>query len=263
MSLSPGLELNRYNLVDTANGARHKVSRKAYHALDLLRFPISSELWMESGAVQKLRKKQAIRLLIQVDQLSGLTVRRKVKAAILVRLKRLLLTVRGVPLAHNVDRQSARTLNLARLVLKSSRVTLLSLLPLGILLYGANMPMKSFMITQCIFLTAILLTTFAHELTHWLLLGDDRKDAVFVRRGLRLAVLHKKQSRSSEVRSAVMGPAAGLCCGVLGAALIAALGGEMQLALTSVAAGSFHVASWLPAYGDGKTLLSGLVQKHA
>ena len=263
LSLSPGLGLTRYTLTDTANGARHKLSRGAYHVLDLLRYPISIELWMQSSAVQKLGKKRAVQLLVQIDGLSGLTVSRLKIRSITLMHKRLLLATRGIPLAHNLDRQKASAASLAKQIHKSSRILVFSLLPLGVLLYGANMPVRSFLIAQSLFLVAIAVTTFIHEYTHWILLGSDRRNAVFVRRGLRLGLLHRTQTRSNELRSALLGPLLGLLSGVAGACVITLLGGETQLALTSLVVGSFHIASWLPAYGDGKTLVTEWSQKYA
>lgn len=263
LSLSPGLELYRYTLVDTASGARHKVSRSAYHTLDLLRYPISIELWLQSGAVQNLQKKQAIKLLLLVDQLSGLTVTRSRMQGISLRVRRLLSSAKGMPLSHNLERYPATIVNLVRLMVHTYKLLGLTIFFVAVLMYGANMPVSDYLISQGVFLLVLFSSSIVHEIVHWWLLGQARRDVVFVRRGLRIGVLCPAQTDSREFRSAIYGPLSGLLSGVGISIGFYVLSGNVEILLSGIIAGSFHVVSWLPMYGDGKTLVSKWAVRYA
>ncbi|MGF7229155.1 MAG: hypothetical protein ACQR33_04180 [Candidatus Saccharibacteria bacterium] len=107
-----------------------------------------------------------------------------------------------------------------------------------------------------LFLSSII----AHEWVHILCIEQSRRQSIVVQKGAYLRTIHQKISRGQELYVAVAGPCAGV--------FVASIGTTQAFAtyhvpfaiigcLTTVA----HMASLLPWYADGKSVVHALLSK--
>jgi hypothetical protein len=127
--------------------------------------------------------------------------------------------------------------------------------------YGLSVPAAAGIIVYA--LACLWLTTVIHELTHWWLLGKYKTQSVFIRKGLRIGILHKPARATAELMSAILGPVTGAS----GAALLGWLGAVRRIGPgawpVALSCSLFHLCSLLPAYGDGSAIINSLRYIHA
>lgn len=100
---------------------------------------------------------------------------------------------------------------------------------------------------------------YFHELAHWLVIRRAGTRAILLQHGLRLGIVHRELEPLSEIFSAVAGPVAGLSWAVAGA-FGAMAAGYTELAILGYVIAAFHLASFTPGYGDGRSLTKATQQ---
>lgn len=259
VSLSPGLKLQRGVLYDAATGANHIVASPALRSVELLASGRTVQDWIESNELDQFASLEILKFL---DSIAGVSIKRTLVSSIRVRRYRLDLLVRGLPVAVNSKRYNPTLVSLARMVGSATTPICIIILFGIILVYGANLSVSSYLMTQTIFILSLIISTILHEATHWKITGQDVGGA-FVRRGLRLGFLHGSLPGVLEVRSAIFGPIAG----TLGAAtvgfVVLLFRAPLAVAVSAWLVAAFHLLSWLPFYGDGQTLIKEWRIRHA
>lgn len=102
-------------------------------------------------------------------------------------------------------------------------------------------------------LSLFTISMFAHEKAHLYLLNKYGQSSIVLRGFLRLGIVHKKMGRRQELNVAIIGPAAGICVAMF-AVLANVLLAEELLALIGCIVAILHLLSFVPWYGDGKTI---------
>jgi hypothetical protein len=90
---------------------------------------------------------------------------------------------------------------------------------------------------------------------HWLFIGRDRAEAIFLRRGLRLGILHRPLEGWQELGSAFFGPVAGLLSSLCIGFVMSIMMAWPAVWFISLSCGFFHLISLLPIYGDGQAIM--------
>lgn len=259
VSLSPGFDLRGNVLYDVATGANHTVATPALRSVELLASGRTVQDWIESN---ELDQSASLEILQFLDSIAGLSIKLTLVNTTRVRWYRLNLLVRGLPVAVNSKRYDPTLVSLVRMVGSATSQICIIILFGIILVYGANLSISLYLMTQTIFILSLIISTILHEATHWKITGREAEGA-FVRRGLRLGFLHGLISRELEVRSAFFGPLAG----TLGAATVGFVVLLFRAPLAVIApawlVAAFHLLSWLPFYGDGQTLIKEWRIRHA
>lgn len=250
VSLSAGLHVHGLLLVDEATGVRHRIASSARMALELLKSPILLEDWINNPLVKVLGTGPSLGLLLSLDDIAGLTTRRPI-----LRRLRFVSTIKyfvatGILPARSASRYTASWHGLVKMILRASLPIITSTAMVAVLAYGANISMIGFMQTQTYFLLSLLVSTALHEAVHWRVAGQG----VFVRRGLRIGLLHAPLHPRQELTSALGGPLVGVLVSLFYWTALAMQGtsifGHLSLLLVAV----FHMCSWLPWYGDGQVV---------
>lgn len=248
MSLSVGLRVHGLLLIDQATGACHRLAADARRPAEALMRPVLVQDWLARPDVQRLGYGPALGLLHNINDIAGLTIQSSRRIySIYWRLR---LVAMGAYPSRPAYRHSTSIAGLIHVVAVAS-LPIIAAATIGMILaYGANVSMPGFVQTQLLFLASLLASTAVHEAAHWWLAGSG----MFIRRGLRLGLLHPPLSPRKELVSAVVGPLAGMLCAVCFWLFLATLGttifGHVSLMLVMV----FHACSWLPWYGDGQAL---------
>ena len=252
LSLAVGLRLvGSSTLVDEPAGARHKLSAKAHNALKNLRQPIAVRDWQRRSG---LSDQQAMQLILFLDSIAGLSIKRKVASKLRLMFLRFKLMLGGIKLTTGACRFEGNywgiTLAVARALTPVS-LTLVAVLTLG---YLGGVFGLSFAIAQILMLVTVLVTTLLHESVHLYFARRVNLPAVVIARRVRVGVLHPMLPPNIELVSALLGPISGIIFSSIIAIVLHLFNySEVMVGFTGIVA-VFHVFSWVPEYGDGATI---------
>lgn len=256
MSLSNEFILNNESLADQCLGAKHQLSPRAVDAI-LLFSATSYEEWTKSCA---LGSAEANELLAFLDKIGALRVHRTRSNLLKFQLARLAWLLNGVKAIEPTYRRKAAFLSILVATLRSTKLLWLSWLPLLVLAYGSGaFDFGRFAGITSFSLLAIITGIVVHEYSHVFVANLRNTPSSVIQQGLRLGVLHLPLRKRDELLSAIIGPLTGMYVSVL-----MGLAGTLvdpQLLTFGALAGSLHIASWLPWYGDGVTITKLLRKK--
>lgn len=258
ISLSPDFIVNKTFITDTANGAIHSISNKAYIAVMHITHQRKIDEWMWYMKQKHIADKQIYDLLFQLNNVGALKIRRSIVSRFHFFIQRIKYGVRGVHLQTLCTRESANIKGLCKIVGVALAPVGIIVLITSIVEYGANFNQSMYLITNSIFLIVLFLSTVLHEYVHIFLARNYSTNVTLIRKGLRLGVLHRTLPASNEITSVIAGPVTGFLFSVCMSYILFYYFDLLYPALFSVAVGIFHICSWLPNSGDGKVLLQFL-----
>ncbi len=250
VSLSVGLRVHGLILVDQATNVRHSLAVEARRPMEMLQHPILLEKWLRQPAVRALGRGPALGLLLSLNDIAGLNVKRTWYSTLRLLPRQFRLISRGLAVMRAARRFMASWQGLAYMIFEAAVPIICNIVAVTFLAYGANIPLADFIQIQLFFLLSLLTSTALHEAVHWRI----ARQGVFVRRGLRIGLLHPPLLPMHEKASALVGPVAGMLVALLFWACLAVLStstfGHFSMLLVVV----FHACSWLPWYGDGQAV---------
>ena len=262
LSLSEGLTVRADVLNDQAINANHQLSIHTARPLRDLVTGIEAMQWFERGCGYGLTPNQLADILIFLNDIGGLRVSRKLRAAVRVAVLRIGYQMRGVSLRAVGHRFPGTFSGVVRAVSQSivSIVCMLSIV--GFFSYGANLSPNFYIMANIIFLFALFVSTIAHEYVHVLLVRSRVSTPIVLRRGLRIGVIHVHSSKRSEIVSALLGPLAGVVSASAISIIVYVLPVPHPAWQLALLVAVFHVFSWLPSYGDGRALQHTLMRRN-
>lgn len=254
VSLSPWLCVEGNKLIDSTVGVSHRLRPKAFQ---LVRALVDGSVfgdWRKLAVTQGAADAELAQLISGLNHIGGLQIKRTFRGwkqwfRCLVRtiwfgqLPRP-QTVTTIASPTNIAVQTFLAMKWL-FILAPTMITLLC----GI---GYDLGTAIFLVVCGLF--CLWVSTLVHEIVHWIILGRQRKEAVFMRRGLRLGMLHKEQSVPRELTSAIAGPLSGVCISLMISLVVLRIGGQSELWFMGLSCALFHALSLLPAYGDGATI---------
>lgn len=253
VSLSPSLCVNNNSLSDAATGSLHGLHPKAVMAIAQLQKPIVAGDWVKVIKKSDISDRQITELIWFINSIGGWKIKRGLTGTAKNWYKRAGMQLVGLKTQTIARRERATFRNITTVVIRSCLPIVCLSLILSVLLYGANFPLKSLAGLMFSFFLLLIISTVAHEYTH-LLTTHRRKSAAVLQRGLRLGILHEPQSRQREFASAILGPIAGILSALLVGVLISTARQEANILKLSWLVSAFHLASWMPIYGDGQAI---------
>jgi len=208
----------------------------------------------ESGVANQ----ELIETLGFLNKIGALLVKRSKNSS----LRALIIYIRdiifGVRHATLTWRRPFNILFLAVGVARASWLVLL-LVPLSLMLFAVS-GLATFtrilelgLVFDVLFVTSMTL----HELAHGIIIRRTTNRVVVMQAGMRIGLVHIALPQKIEVVSALAGPLAGfMLAGLVG--VLFSLESEVVMAIVAFMVAITHIASFLPGYGDGDTLLAAL-----
>jgi small-conductance mechanosensitive channel len=242
ISLHSSLQLEGNRLIDQVNDARHRVSEPVVPALRALSAPIEAEEWLAQLHDLELGQAQTVQLVNTLAGLGAFTIRRSWRDTLRQPFIRLVLRRHGLTPAVALQRRALTPLALFTTTARSLAGTWLALVA-AVLVWSLLYP-EAWLIGLRGGV-ALWLSVLAHEAAHaWPL---RRLQPMILQGGWHMGLLHRRDTPSREIVSAVSGPLAGaLACVILLPAPWATAGVIL------------HLLSLLPQTSDGRTLWTRL-----
>lgn len=260
VSLSPSLILSVGYLVDTANGARHRIRLEAYKALRPLQKGMGGRAWSDHLQSLGLGDSAISEMVLFINNIGGFEVGRSAWSKIRQLFTRAGYFFIGTTLSIPARRFVADDRGLRRAVTHAVLpVALLSTIVMG-LAWCAGLLTLAMSLSGALFIGLLWLTTIAHEYAHIALAGKQQ-GVVVLQRGLRIGVLHKSLSPAKELASALVGPLTGAVTAVAIGVLLSMFTGLVHGLELGFLIAAFHIYSWSPSYGDGKVIRTRIRRK--
>ena len=258
VSLSPCFEVSGNYLVDNTTGARHLLHANAKRYIEFFykKWTLGDYLAIK-GVKIGLTSAQQSEVLLFLNSEAALLRQRSFGG----RLHALLRSVRRLSSRTNsanlAGRYPATTPSLILLSVRSVIPIVIAGLSSALLWYGTGLvTMRRAIGLLVVFCGTLLLSLVLHEAVHIVIARRSTKRIKLVKRGLRIGVMHAELRNSQEMLSAVLGPLCGATSALL-LGFVPLLDAPLVLPVCLLVA-SFHLVSWLPFYGDGKTLFRTL-----
>lgn len=255
LRLVEGLRIEGAVLVDEVTSARHKLRQPAPTLLPSLQSGVTLQKWFDECRLYDVSRLRAVRMLLSLNDIAGLRRHRKLRYTIPIFLKWIDVYRFGMVPVRLAGRYpgTGSGLVVACMMAVTPLAGIATLFWLAGIAFGI-FPLVS-MALLVVWLSTVFVSTLLHEWAHWRI--ALRQSAVcFVRRGLRIGVLHAPLSKKLEQRSALLGPFVGMCTVLLVSGVMHVLSAPHDYIGGVLAISVLHVSSWLPFYGDGKTLLN-------
>ncbi|MCA9344476.1 hypothetical protein KC946_01435 [Candidatus Saccharibacteria bacterium] len=264
LSLAQGLILKGGNLYDSANGARHRLSRSARYVIVPLIQPIS---WQDMRKVlqQKFLPTESIRRVFNfLDGIGGLVIKRSWTGLVADQYYRINVKLHLVSINKPAIRYSGDIRGGIRAITAGMN-SLVGLMILSAFFgYGANISLATVLLIPPVFYLCLLLSTLCHEMVHLYMVNNSRKWGlyipVFLRRGARIGVLHRGMDEVAELSSAFLGPIVGVA--MASCFICLSLIDQLWFSwLIAVSVAIFHLISWLPNFSDGQIIWQAIKER--
>jgi hypothetical protein len=262
VSLSSQLIVKTGTLWDLATNAKHRLAAPADELIhELANRPTFVE-WHQRAKVLGVSDSQFTNLIAGLHDIGGLQIRRDLRARGQWWVTAISSLCFGLRPRVAVHARPASWTAIAGGVW-GAMSSLLSSAPLiGLLLYGLGFSLGTVILMVGVALFELWFSTVVHELSHWLVLGEAGRRAVFIRRGLRLGLLHAPVSRSREITSALVGPLAGAVACLLIGGTLTKMPEFLYGWFVTLSCASFHALSLAPFYSDGESVWKCLRRRH-
>ena len=253
VQLADGLSVEGTALLDAVTGVRHTLRRPAAALLPSLQSGITLQKWIDECRLHDVGRLRAIRMLLSLNEIAGL-----------YRYRNLNFMVRAFPGWIRIFLFGMTPIRLARRypanVQSLSIICARAMVPLVVVTTlfwlvcaSASLISHASIMLLGFWLWVVYVSNLMHELTHWKI-ASQQSAVCFVRRGLRIGVMHAPLTKNLERLSALLGPVVGILTVMLAAILLIVLHVSFQFVEITLTIGLFHALSWLPMYGDGKML---------
>lgn len=262
LTLSSGVRIAGTVLFDEVTGAHHRLREPAPILVQHLQSGVTLQEWLDICRLHNVGRPRAIGVLLSLNQIAGLYRKRSLTRIVPSTLRWLAIYRYGVVPQRLAKRYPG---TYAGLLAAGSRATA----PLAIVTFVAcaalmlgGLPRGKSVGVMTFWLVVLIVSTMAHEWAHWTI-ARRHGSGCFVRRGLRLGVLHAPLPDKEERLSALLGPLTGLVVTTIFCGLLAAMKTPIDTIILLSSIAVFHLCSWLPIYGDGRTLLRARKVGHA
>lgn len=256
VSLSEGLLVTNSYLVDEIAGAKHCISPKARDILEIIMVENQVSTIVNLINDNFINKSDFIEVIIFLNSIGGLKVRRNRVQTILASSTKLAYRLQGIRLKTSASRYKASIISLLKIVLQTMAPICLVTVINVLLLIGSGLNSLPLIKSQILFVLCLFISTVLHEGAHVYVAKRAKSPAILVKRGMRIGVLHKNLSTRNELVSAVAGPLIGIYS-ILIIVFVLKLFGASSLEICMVSVITlFHALSWLPVYGDGAAIIN-------
>lgn len=262
ISLSPSLRIEGNILYDQANGARHIIRSSARTLLGDIRRGSSVTVLADHASLQGVTTRRLTEMILFLDSIGGLEVLRSRNASIRHAVMRTGYKLKGISLRTQGRRFPASLAGLVHAVGNTTQPILNMLIIVAVLSFGANMQPEFYLLGNVTFLIALYLSTITHEYAHIMFARKSGVAPVILQRGLRIGVIHTRQSGELELVSSVVGPLSGAFSAMVIALLVSLVPTGQTAAALALLVAIFHLISWLPSYGDGREILKQIKGEH-
>lgn len=258
VTLSADLSIKNDTLIDNTCGIKHLLNPVAASSVKFLLTKPMYEEWVSFMFRQGLKTSNIYEILEFLNNIGGLVVNRKIKS----KLVRFIDSIKAVTIGAAIQSISERrSSNILGVIIASYKVSLpvliiSSMVALLFLASGLNDINAWFFLPA--FLATVFISLVVHEYAHIYMLNTMDVRSLILTKGLRLGVVHKKLSQSKEMKVAIIGPIAGALSSLVVALAWSYVFQNKSLILIGLIVSAFHFTSWLPLYGDGKTLFNKL-----
>ncbi|HEU4914762.1 MAG TPA: hypothetical protein VFT16_05185 [Candidatus Saccharimonadales bacterium] len=260
--LSGSLTIQGRRVYDTTVGALHCIQPAGTTILAALgNGPIAFAALRHASKNAGVDDTQLSDLLGFLNVTGGLIRRRPVRAhanACKQTVRNLLLGTRYKPL---YVRRRATPLSITKHIIGASwPIITLSILTAGLAAAGGVLPAHECLFICGAWLSIFISSTFLHELSHYLLLRHNHIPTDVIKHGFRCGLLHRQQLPDFEIKTALLGPAAGSVWCILCAAVSFGLHQPSAIAICGIVL-LIQALSLVPWYGDGMSLQAARRQK--
>ncbi|MDQ5886448.1 MAG: hypothetical protein QG628_845 [Patescibacteria group bacterium] len=265
MSLSPSLCIKLNNLCDYSNGARHLLVDKSVRAISMLNSPIKAGTWIAEMHKYEITSDQISEMITFLNAIGALEIRRSFYSGIRFVCEKFSYRLFGVRLVTLTRRRPSDISGLNNSVLAAMAPLIALVFCTSLLEYGAGFSKQVFIYGNIFFVVCLWLSTLAHEQVHIKMSKNGEFQPTVLQKGLRVGILHPPLSESRQLVSALGGPLTGFMVAFL-MAMVVVIVINSKLIVPSIFAtlvAIFHLFSWLPNYGDGKTLVKSIRRYHA
>lgn len=262
LSLSPQMIVSSSYLEDTITHARHGLSKAALQLVSVLKKGKSFKDLYSLALRLQVTDLDFTSFLTDLHDVGGLQLKRQPKGYVQWVVCVVLL------LRYGIRPQSRLVASVATLRGLMSGVLLALKWLLGcapimiILLYGFGYAWSIAAALVIFFLALLWGSTVVHELVHRQFLVKNNSKAIFLRRGLRIGILHPRQSDLREVISAIAGPLSGSLLCLVFVELIGKITYSTEFHFIAWSCAIFHMISLWPAYSDGGIVLRYIKGRH-
>ncbi|MEI6477667.1 MAG: hypothetical protein WCO52_01645 [bacterium] len=254
ISLSPGLRVEKGELVDDATLARHKLHVRAGKALVSLERISSVSEWLTDLDSYNISEKESRQILLFLGTIGGISIRRSLTQQGEMFMRKASLLYLGAPPLQVAVRRSATIKGISSSVFQAMLllwlVTPAMALLLSLVLPTAAIP---WLLPS---LPVLFMGLVAHEYAHVIILRRYHPAICVLRRGMRLAILHPPLDMWVEAVTGLVGPLAGAGVSILTSMLVSRASALPGVLFAGQAIALLHLASLLPFYGDGRSLLT-------
>ena len=261
LSLSPSLVVLESMLYDQTVQIAHKLHGAGLPVVVILQRPTTYPELLQVAQEHCATASELHGLLGFLNKIGGLHRKRTREQQWLawrITVQHLLLGVRYTPFCI---RSSASSRSLMRSTLHATTPVLLAIGVVAALNWGAGfIPGRTALILALFGQIVLLLSVLLHEYIHMIVLRRAGLAVDILQLGMHVGLIHTKAEPSVEVASALAGP---LVAG--GASILAAVALWMAmptLAYIAVVVGVLHIASLVPLYGDGASLVTAIQERN-
>lgn len=253
--LSQSLFIHKHLLIDKVLFAKHKLHPKTEPSIKKLSKSTTVSEWMDMAKNRGLTNEEIMDILLFLNQIGALVVKHNLKSFIQVNFRRAINLRHGVWPIRPSRRWKSSIWGIGWAVWS----TMLPLIPLiivtGLAAYGIYITVNTIIINSIYFLFLIWVSTVAHEYVHIKIVALEHLPSDVFKKGLRIGILHKPLSYKHEIQSAIYGPLVGVIFSiVIGLSLNFIFDNKGGYVTIALIVSSFHLFSYLPAYGDGQVI---------
>lgn len=253
VSLSGDLVVSRGRLIDVSNTAQHQLHPKAEKVLSYIQTEHKVEYFIDAMDLFGMTASQISEIILFINSIGGFEVSRSIIPDVQLAVKRCVHRLCGFRLQTISRRSSANIWGLSKLLSRAILPVIFLVTATGLIEFGANLSVEVYLVANIIFVTCLWVSTLVHELIHIKFARLFTNRVTVLQRGLRIGILHLQTPRRNELLSAFAGPISGMFVAVLVAYGCYSFD-QLVAMVYMVAIALFHLLSWLPAYGDGKTI---------
>lgn len=249
IELATGLALYGNQLMDTAAGASHVVLPAAKPMVSMLRRPVRISHIIKTCT---LTEDEIASVIMFLNDIGGLIVHRSLWPHCIHSIRKIIFRLRGISLPVQSRRYKSSVWNVVRATSQSCKLLVWATAVMaGVTTFG-GVGGWVFVEAHVLLLVTVWISTIVHEAIHMFIAKRSKKSVAVISRGVRIGILHPPLSTVDEVTSALLGPLGGVAAVIVVSLMCTSRDTFVAASVAAVAV--FHVASWLPEYGDGKTV---------
>ncbi len=262
LTLTSNIHVEATLLCDEVTGARHRMREPAPVLLQYLCSGVTLKNWLDICRMHNVGKNRAVGILLSLNRIAALNRKRAFFKHVLAAMHWFAIYRFGIVPLRLASRYPGTWSGLVMVVIRSSiPLVILVAVICSMIIFGA-MSSVSLLGFVILWLMVLVASTIAHEWVHWKV-ARRYGPACFVRRGLRVGVLHATLPISQDRLSAILGPMLGLTVVLIVCGLLVILNVSTNILFLFFCIAIFQACSWLPVYGDGRVIINTWKKRYA